>query len=108
MKALDEIKVSERVADNLATRRAADELFDFIQARPGKAVILNFRRVEFMSRSFAHEYLLKKKETRKRIVEKNMVSSVKRMFTFVKKEKDERKSSYSSSFRSFSLSAKNL
>ena len=107
MKTLNEIKISERIAENLATRRAADELFDFVQANSNKAITLDFKSVLFVSRSFAHEYLLKKREIRKKIIEKNMSSRVKKMFKLVDSEKVERKT-YSPTLQSFSLTAKNL
>ncbi len=80
------IKVSERIADNLGTRRAADELFEFVEAAPQESVTLDFKGVTFMSRSFAHQYLTNKKNADKKILEKNIASVVKKMIAVVKKQ----------------------
>ena len=73
------IRISERIAENLATRRAADELFDYVNAVPYKTVILDFKSVKFATRSFAHEYLMLKEDADKRIVEKNISLPVRKM-----------------------------
>ncbi|MEM0143230.1 MAG: hypothetical protein QXL94_04690 [Candidatus Parvarchaeum sp.] len=102
------IEVSSRIAGNLATRRAADELFDYVETKPQKIVILDFKLVQFATRSFTHEYLLKKKATDKKIIERNMTSAVKKMFILVKNSKDEKEPKSFTHFRSFSLSSKTL
>ncbi len=102
------IEIRRRIADNLATRRAADELFDFVATMPQKIVILNFKSVESVTRSFAHEYILKKKETDKKIVEKNLPSGIKMMFTLVSKQKDGPRTTSIQNFRYSPLGAKNL
>ncbi len=82
----DQIMVSERIAQNLVTRRAADELFDFVRAAPQKKVTVDFKSVKFASRSFVHEYLMLKGDVKKKVVEKNMPVEVRRMFEFVSKQ----------------------
>ncbi len=102
------IRVSERIAENLATRRAADELFDFVKAKPYKTVTLDFKSVKFVSRSFAHEYLMRKDEAKKRVTEKNMAITVRKMFKLVSKEGDDAPHVNVASFRSVPLSAKTI
>ena len=102
------IRVSERIAENLATRRAADELFDFVQAIPYKTVTLDFKSVKFASRSFAHEYWMRKEDIDKRVVEKNMSIAVRKMFKLVSKEGADTLNINVTPFRSVSLSAKSL
>ena len=102
------IRISERIAENLATRRAADELFDFVQAAPYKTVTLDFKSVKFASRSFAHEYMTRKAEVNKKVVEKNLPDPVKKMFKLVSKQGESAPYVVESSFRSMSLSAKNF
>jgi non-ribosomal peptide synthetase component E (peptide arylation enzyme) len=81
------IHVSERIATNLVTRNTADELIDFVRAIPGKEVIIDFKNVEFASRSFAHEYSVKKRKVHKILIEKNMSSAVKKMFAIASDRK---------------------
>lgn len=109
MIASNSIRISERIAENLATRRAADELFDFVQAAPYKTVTLDFRSVKFASRSFAHEYLTRKDDVDKKVVEKNMSIPVRKMFKLVSRE-GTRKAPHidATSFRSVSLSAESF
>ncbi len=108
MTASNEIRLNERIADNLATRRAADELFDFVEASPNKTIILNFKSIVFVSRSFAHEYILKKGEASKKVIEKNMSTPVRKMFKMVNSEKRASLTSNPLQLQSFSLTAKNL
>ncbi len=108
MTTTNSIIVSERIAENLATRRAADELFDFVQATPYKTVTLDFKSVKFSSRSFAHEYLIRKKDIDKKVVEKNMSVPVRKMFKLVSKESAKAQHIVATSFRSVSLSAKSF
>jgi hypothetical protein len=86
MKSSDMIKVSERIADNLVTRRAADELLEFVAAKRSKSVTLDFKGVSFMSRSFAHEYVTNKKDTGKTITERNVATRVSKMMSVAKKQ----------------------
>ena len=102
------IRVSERIAENLATRRAADELLDFALAAPHKTVVVDFNSVKFAGRSFVHEYLMRKNGIDKVIVEKNMSIPVSKMFRFVSKESAETPVNVVTSFKSISLSAKSL
>lgn len=103
-----EIIVSERIADNLVTRRAADELFDFIESAKQNTVTLNFTNVKFASRSFVHEYLINRKNAEKRIVEINMPTKVKKMFVVVRKQRDTPVHVNFSSFKSVPLAAKGV
>lgn len=92
------IKVSERISDNLGTRRSADELFEFIEALPQKSITLDFKGVTFMSRSFAHQYMTNKKNADKKLVETNMASVVKKMMSIVRKQGNSSYGNRSSSF----------
>jgi len=67
----------------LALRYSADRLFDQINSSPEKKVIVDFIGITSISRSFAHEYFLKKKESSKIITEKNMSQNVEKMFLLV-------------------------
>lgn len=109
MKADNIIHVSARIATNLVTRNAADELIDFVKAMPSKKVTLDFKNVEFASRSFAHEYSLKKKKSNKIFIEKNMVVAVKKMFKLTSTSKTQTVPvSMSPSIRYVSFSSKSL
>lgn len=69
--------------DNIFTRNKISYFFDRINSLREKEIIIDFRRVEFISRSCADEYLKLKKKSDKIIVEKNMSNEVKSMFKLV-------------------------
>ena len=75
------VKVAELLGmRDLALRSWADELFNSLAERKGQVFILDFSNIEFVSRSFAHEYLKEKKTFGASIREKNMNANVKQMF----------------------------
>jgi anti-anti-sigma regulatory factor len=75
------VKVSELLGmSDLALRFWADELFKLLPEKKESILILDFSGVEFVSRSFAHEYLKEKSAHLIAIREKNMNSTVKQMF----------------------------
>ena len=63
------IKLSRIFSNSLALRDNADHLFDRVESSQKKEIVLDFHNVNSMSRSFAHQYLLRKAKTRKKIVE---------------------------------------
>ncbi len=65
---------------DLVLRSWADELFTSLAKRKSQVFILDFSNIEFVSRSFAHEYLKEKKSFGPSIREKNMNANVKHMF----------------------------
>lgn len=78
-----EVKVSKVLkTKDLALRSWAEHLFGVIESSPKRAVTLNFDGVEFMSRSFANEYLKLKSESKKVIREQNVGPFLKDMFQF--------------------------
>ncbi|MHB8360537.1 MAG: hypothetical protein ACYDAO_09825 [Thermoplasmataceae archaeon] len=65
---------------DLLLRSWADELFNMLAEKRGQLFILDFSEIDFVSRSFAHEYLTQKKVFNVPIEEKNMKSNVEQMF----------------------------
>ena len=72
---------------NLALRSNADMLFDSIDKSKEKKIILDFRDIQFMSRSFAQQYLLRKKKSNKEVEERNIEENITTMFEIVKNQK---------------------
>lgn len=64
---------------NLALRFWADDLFNSLEKLHEKKLVLDFSGIEFMSRSFANEYLKLKKLSYKQITEKDMSENLKQM-----------------------------
>ena len=72
---------------NLSLRYNADLIFDSIDKSKEKEIVLDFSDINFMSRSFAQQYLLRKKKSSKKVIEKNAPQVVTKMFDVVKKQK---------------------
>ncbi len=76
-----EVKVAKLLdVRDLALRSWAEELFNSLAERKSKVFVLDFSDIEFVSRSFAHEYLKEKQAFGARILEKKMNANVKQMF----------------------------
>jgi len=69
---------------NILTRKTISALFEKINSLKEKEIILDFKDIDFISRSCADEYLKQKEKSKKKIVEKNIPKEVCSMFTAVK------------------------
>ncbi len=79
-----EVKVVKLMGTrDLTLRSWADELFNYLAEIEDRVLILDFLDIEFVSRSFAHEYLKKKQSFGASIFEKNLNENVKKMFELV-------------------------
>lgn len=76
-----EINLEERYSKKLGVGPTAKKLFDEIKNE--SSVILNFENIEFMSRSFAQEYVFQKHNSTAEIEEINMGESIKRLLDVV-------------------------
>ena len=77
------ISVSEQLGTMLMLRSAVSPLFRKIAENRPDRVIVDFANVEFMSRSFAHEYLSAKASSRRTIEETNVPMNVRKMLDLV-------------------------
>lgn len=75
--------ISDLLSSDLAFRNTAKSLFRHIESLPEQTIIIDFRDVRSMTRSFAQEYATLKKETQKNIIEINMASNIGKMFSVV-------------------------
>jgi hypothetical protein len=74
------IRVSEAISSDLMFRSVADAFFDELEQREAKKLILDFTAVRSVSRSFAHQYSVRKKASRKDVEEANMSKEISLMF----------------------------
>ncbi|MBI5225643.1 DUF4325 domain-containing protein [Candidatus Micrarchaeota archaeon] len=77
------IVLKEFVASDLALRDSADRLFDNVESVKSMKVTLDFAGIESITRSFAHQYRVRKESARKQILETNVPTVVSRMFVVV-------------------------
>ena len=77
------IKISEILSKDLALRDNADDLFEKINKLKDKEVIIDFRNVKSITRSFAHQYKENKACSKKLILEENIPLNISKMFKVV-------------------------
>lgn len=70
------IDVSRKLASIVGSRDVAYSLKSFIRRAWSKTVDLDFRDVEFVSRSAAHEFLILKEKFSKRLFRKKIINFV--------------------------------
>jgi uncharacterized protein DUF4325 len=77
------VRVSEAIAPDLMLRVVAEAFFDEIERSEAKTLILDFTGVRSVSRSFAHQYAIRKKTSKKHLIEANASQEMARMFELV-------------------------
>jgi hypothetical protein len=87
------IKVVNFLSANLALRETAARLVVYIEGLPNPEVILDFNHVKTISRSFAHEYCTRKRDSHKKISEVNVPRDIAKMFLVVREARAKRPSS---------------
>ncbi|MEM4273667.1 MAG: STAS-like domain-containing protein [Candidatus Caldarchaeum sp.] len=77
------LKLAEVFAENLLLRDTANTLFDTIEKAQDEEVVIDFEGVRSITGAFAHQYILRKRASRKKVIEQNMPEPVRRMFKIV-------------------------
>jgi len=70
----------------MVTRNAVISLFKILDDIPEKEIILDFNKIEFMSRSCTDEYIKRKFECWKKIKEINISQNIMAMFLLVARQ----------------------
>jgi hypothetical protein len=78
-----EIIIAKRISRDLVLRDSAVNLMEEIERCSFEKVVIDFQDVESITRSFAHEYVSRKRRSRKTILEKNVPLGVEKMFMVV-------------------------
>ena len=82
------VRVAEALAPNLMLRGIANRFFDQLENSKKQEIIVDFRNVRSISRSFAHQYILRKQRSSKEICEVNVGNEIDRMFKIVERQID--------------------
>ena len=77
------IMISETLSKDLALRNNADALFKELSKMKSKKIIVDFRNVKSITRSFAHQYKENKSNSKKIILEENIPLNISKMFKVV-------------------------
>lgn len=83
----NQIVIKDILSENLAIRNTADYLFKKINTQKSEKVILDFKGIKSISRSFAQEYLQNKNTVSKIVCEKNMPKNIKEIFSAIEIDK---------------------
>ena len=85
------LKVCQVVGPDLATRNGCDNMFSLIEQSQDSNITLDFSEVSSISRSFAHEYIIKKKLSSKTVSEIHVPVSVRKMLELVNSKQFQKK-----------------
>ncbi|MBI2184597.1 MAG: DUF4325 domain-containing protein [Thaumarchaeota archaeon] len=77
--------MADAIAPNLMLRGVADAFLDRLEKTDSKVIVLDFDGVQSISRSFAHQYTVRKKKTSKEIKETNLPENVSKMLEIVER-----------------------
>ena len=76
------VRIKEAISPDLALRSRADAFFDNIEQSESE-VVVDFSGVRSISRSFAQQYLTRKRASRKQIRELHIPAAIAKMFEVV-------------------------
>lgn len=79
------INVAQFISKNLLLRNSANLLFQHINEMDANKIILDFSKVEAVTRAFTHQYLLNRKKSEKKISDVNVPPEVNKMFKIIQK-----------------------
>lgn len=79
------VVIKSTVSTDLHLRDSADFVFNLVETYSENEIQMDFSDIQSISRSFAHQYLTRKKASKKIISEVNTPENVEKMFRAVKK-----------------------
>lgn len=80
-------RIRDAAADLLMLRSTVGSFLEQVERLEANHVIIDFSEVQFMSRTFADEYLTLKAASKKQIEETHVPSEVQRMFDVVSRQR---------------------
>jgi len=83
---MKKVLLSEEFGSNIFTRSTISSFFEKINKSKDKEIVLDFSSIDFISRSCADEYIKRKQDSKKKIVEANMSKEVCSMFNAVQNQ----------------------
>ncbi|MGN1186345.1 MAG: hypothetical protein ACI4RQ_05030 [Methanobrevibacter wolinii] len=79
-----EIFLEKEIDSDLGSRNKIEELYNNIPGDISK-VVMNFKDIKFMGRSFAQEYLNQKHKAPFEVIEVNVPEDIEKLFNFILK-----------------------
>lgn len=83
------VSLKNMLSSDLALRESVNILFDKIETLNCKKIEVDFREIRSITRSFAHQYVIRKKQSKKMIINKNVPLTIKKMFDVVNRSEQQ-------------------
>jgi len=81
----NKIQLAKFISKNLLLRNSADELFNHINDLKTTRIIIDFDKIQSVTRAFTHQFLLNKEKSKKNIIDVNISPHIKNMFELIEK-----------------------
>ena len=81
------IQLAEFISKDLIFRDSVTEIFNYINESELSKIFIDFQNIQSITRSFAHQYVITKEQSKKTIINVNMAPNIQRMFELIRKEK---------------------
>ncbi len=91
---MKKVLLAKEFGNNIFTRSSISEFFKKLKKLKNSEILIDFKNVEFISRSCADEYIKQKNAIKKKLVEVNMSKNVYSMFDTVRKQYEKRNASF--------------
>lgn len=85
-----EFEIGSYLSEDLATRNRACQFFEILESTKFDSVVVDFAHVQSITRSFADEYMKRKKTSKMSIHERNVPNNVQKMFEIVSAPADKK------------------
>lgn len=85
-------EITTIISSDLMFRQAVNDLFQILNASKSSKIEIDFENVLSITRSFAHQYIIAKKQSEKIIHETNVPQNIQRMFELVRKQTKNKRS----------------
>lgn len=91
------VNINKILSEHLVFRISCNALFDELETLEDNEIVIDFSNVKTISRSFAHQYLIRKSTSNKIIREENLPDNINKMLEIVKMQLDKPRTRTSSS-----------
>lgn len=78
------IFIVKELSPSLFRRDSADKFFDSLEKISIKRIVIDFSGVESITRSFAHQFIIRQNKSKKTVKLENVPINVSKMFTIAK------------------------
>jgi len=84
------VRIKDLVSSDLVLRNSADSFFDRMESEKSSSIEIDFSDVASISRSFAHQYIIRKGKSKKSINEVNVPETILKMLKVIEMQENKR------------------